>query len=65
MGATITRGPRALAPRIEQGVRLVDSAPEMREEEETRWIFEDNTNGNSWYYNTETQEIREINHNNF
>lgn len=62
MGANLARGPKVAPRRIETGVRFVDSAPEMREEEETRYIFEDDSNGNSWYFNTETQEIREINH---
>lgn len=49
--------------RIEQGVRFNDSRPEMKEEEETRWVFCDDHNGNSWFYNTETQEIRERDNN--
>jgi len=59
----LTRKPKPMPRRIEQGVRFTDSTPEMREEEETRWVYEDNTNGNSWYFNTETQEIRELDNN--
>jgi len=59
----LTRKPKPLPRRIGQGVRFTDSAPEMKEEEETRYVFIDDSNGNAWYFNTETHEIREKDNN--